>query len=103
MSLISLFECKHLVPFVFLCLAIIGISSIAVRKNCQNCMSFHLSLMSPPSAGTADGAGPGHSQDKKPGLEYQPGEQVSLKERLAMYQAAVTKKETGGSSSAAVR
>lgn len=56
-----------------------------------------------PSAGSADGAGPGLSQDKKPGLEYQPGEQVSLKERLAMYQAAVTKKETSGSTSAAVR
>lgn len=52
------------------------------------------------AAGGADSAGPGQPQDKRPGVEYQPGEQVSLKERLAMYQAAVTKKETGGSSSA---
>lgn len=56
-----------------------------------------------PSAGSTDRAAPGQPPDKKPGVEYQPGEQVSLKERLAMYQAAVTKKETSASSSAAVR
>lgn len=55
------------------------------------------------AAGSTDRPGSGHPQDQKPCVEYQPGEQVSLKERLAMYQAAVTKKETGSSSSAAVR
>lgn len=76
---------------------------IAARKNCQVCISFHTSFVPLPSAGRVDRAAPGQPQDKKPGVEYQPGEQVSLKERLAMYQAAVTKKETSGSSSAAVR
>lgn len=55
------------------------------------------------AAGSTDRSGSGHPQDQKPCVEYQPGEQVSLKERLAMYQAAVTKKETSSSSSAAVR
>lgn len=43
----------------------------------------------------------GHPQDWV--AEYQQTEPVSVKERMAMYQAAVSKKETDGSSSAMVR
>lgn len=42
-------------------------------------------------------------KDWAPSDEHQQSEPVSVKERLAIYQAAVTKKETSGSSSAAVR
>ncbi|KAM6892869.1 uncharacterized protein PEZ65_022931 [Lycodopsis pacificus] len=42
----------------------------------------------------------GRPEDRAPSAEDQEGEPVSVKERLAMYQAAVSKKETGGSSSA---
>ncbi|XP_074483863.1 uncharacterized protein xirp2a isoform X1 [Sebastes fasciatus] len=51
---------------------------------------------------SAAGAGrstPGRPEDRAPDAEDQEGEPVSVKERLAMYQAAVSKKET---SSAAV-
>lgn len=55
------------------------------------------------------GAGsPGRSRSGLPeeralSAEDQEAESVSVKERLAMYQAAVSKKETNSSSSAAVR
>lgn len=55
------------------------------------------------AAGSADRSWSGHPQDWAPCAEYQQTEPVSVKERLAMYQAAVTKKETSSSSSAAVR
>lgn len=45
----------------------------------------------------------GRSEDRAPSAEDQEAEPVSVKERLAMYQAAVSKKETSSSSSAAVR
>lgn len=47
----------------------------------------------------------GRSKSGRPeeGTEDQEAEPVSVKERLAMYQAAVSKKEAGSSSSAAVR
>ncbi|XP_056286874.1 xin actin-binding repeat-containing protein 2 isoform X3 [Pseudoliparis swirei] len=44
----------------------------------------------------------GRPEDGAPSAEDQEGEPVSVKERRAMYQAAVSKKESGGSSSAAV-
>lgn len=51
---------------------------------------------------------PGRSKSERPeeralSAEDQEAEPVSVKERLAMYQAAVSKKETSSSSSAAVR
>nr|XP_046238424.1 xin actin-binding repeat-containing protein 2 [Scatophagus argus] len=54
------------------------------------------------SAGSSNKSRAGHPQDWAPGVEDQEAEPVSVKERLAMYQAAVTKKETSSSSSAAV-
>ncbi|XP_078099947.1 uncharacterized protein xirp2a [Sander vitreus] len=54
---------------------------------------------------SADSAGKstsGRPKDRAPGAEEQEDEPVSVKERLAMYQAAVSKKETSSSSSAAV-
>ncbi|XP_029372361.1 xin actin-binding repeat-containing protein 2 isoform X2 [Echeneis naucrates] len=44
----------------------------------------------------------GLSEDRAPSAEDQEAELVSVKERLAMYQAAVSKKETSASSSAAM-
>ncbi|KAL6115515.1 xirp2 [Pungitius sinensis] len=43
---------------------------------------------------------PGHPEDRAPSAEDQEGEPVSVKERLAMYQAAVSKKESASSSAA---
>ncbi|XP_031707845.1 xin actin-binding repeat-containing protein 2 isoform X1 [Anarrhichthys ocellatus] len=54
------------------------------------------------SAGSEGRSTAGHPDDSSPSAEDQEGEPVSVKERLAMYQAAVSKKETGGFSSAAV-
>ncbi|KAF3706376.1 Xin actin-binding repeat-containing protein 2 Beta-xin Cardiomyopathy-associated protein 3 Xeplin [Channa argus] len=54
---------------------------------------------------SADSAGrskPGHPEDTALNAEDQGAELVSVKERLAMYQAAVSKKETSSSSSAAI-
>ncbi|XP_031147423.1 xin actin-binding repeat-containing protein 2 isoform X1 [Sander lucioperca] len=54
---------------------------------------------------SADSAGrstSGRPKDRAPSAEEQEDEPVSVKERLAMYQAAVSKKETSSSSSAAV-
>lgn len=45
----------------------------------------------------------GHPEDRAPSAKDQEAEPVSVKERLAMYQAAVSKKEGTTSSSAAVR
>ncbi|XP_035533353.1 xin actin-binding repeat-containing protein 2 isoform X1 [Morone saxatilis] len=54
------------------------------------------------SAGSPGRSRSGHPQDWAPGAEDQETEPVSVKERLAMYQAAVSKKETSSSSSAAM-
>ncbi|XP_030013816.1 xin actin-binding repeat-containing protein 2 isoform X2 [Sphaeramia orbicularis] len=60
------------------------------------------------SAGSAGRSGSGRSEDRlsqgnrAPSAEDQEAESVSVKERLAMYQAAVSKKETSSSSSAAM-
>ncbi|KAF1371643.1 hypothetical protein PFLUV_G00270590 [Perca fluviatilis] len=54
---------------------------------------------------SADSAGrstSGRPKDRAPSAKEQEDEPVSVKERLAMYQAAVSKKETSSSSSAAV-
>ena len=55
------------------------------------------------AAGSANRSRSGPPQDWAPSAEDQETESVSVKERLAMYQAAVTKKDTSSSSSAAVR
>lgn len=54
------------------------------------------------AAGSAGRSRAGLPEDWAPS-EDQETEPVSVKERLAMYQAAVTKKDTSSSSSAAVR
>ncbi|XP_070786627.1 xin actin-binding repeat-containing protein 2 [Enoplosus armatus] len=53
------------------------------------------------SAGSARRSRSGRPEDWAPSAEDQGGEPVSVKERLAMYQAAVSKKEASSSSSAA--
>ncbi|XP_070711552.1 xin actin-binding repeat-containing protein 2 [Pempheris klunzingeri] len=68
--------------------------------------STHHTMASPTdatlSAGSAGKSRSGHPKDRAPSIEDQEGEPVSVKERLAMYQAAVSKKETSSSSSAAM-
>lgn len=63
-------------------------------------------MASPPdntlSAGSPGRSRSGYPQDWASSAEEQDTEPVSVKERLAMYQAAVTKKDTSSSSSAAV-
>ncbi|XP_055358514.1 xin actin-binding repeat-containing protein 2 isoform X2 [Betta splendens] len=54
------------------------------------------------SAGSADKSKSGRPEESTLSAEDQEVEPVSVKERLAMYQAAVSKKETSSSSSAAV-
>lgn len=55
------------------------------------------------AAGGAGRAKSGQPEERALSVEDQEAEPVSVKERLAMYQAAVSKKETSSSSSAAVR
>lgn len=55
------------------------------------------------AAGSGSRSRSGHPEEKAPGGEDQEAEQVSVKERMAMYQAAVSSKESGASSSAVVR
>lgn len=55
------------------------------------------------AAGSAGRSSSGRPEDRAPRAEDQEAEPVSVKERLAMYQAAVSKKEASSSSSAAVR
>ncbi|XP_029302137.1 LOW QUALITY PROTEIN: xin actin-binding repeat-containing protein 2-like [Cottoperca gobio] len=54
------------------------------------------------SASSAGRSTSGRPEDRAPSAEEQEDEPVSVKERLAMYQAAVSKKEISSSSSAAV-
>ncbi|XP_044044208.1 xin actin-binding repeat-containing protein 2 isoform X2 [Siniperca chuatsi] len=54
------------------------------------------------SAGSAARSGSDRPEYRAPSAEDQEAETVSVKERLAMYQAAVSKKEAGSSSSAAI-
>lgn len=51
----------------------------------------------------AAGSAGRHPKERAPSAEDQEAESVSVKERLAMYQAAVSKKESSSSSSAVVR
>lgn len=55
------------------------------------------------AAGSRSRSRSGHPEEKAAGGEDQEAEQVSVKERLAMYQAAVSSKESSASSSAVVR
>ncbi|XP_022068574.2 xin actin-binding repeat-containing protein 2-like [Acanthochromis polyacanthus] len=68
--------------------------------------SAHQTMASPQDAALSAGsAGPsrsGRPEDRPPSAEDQEAEPVSVKERLAMYQAAVSKKESSSSSSAAM-
>nr|XP_019960731.1 PREDICTED: LIM domain and actin-binding protein 1-like [Paralichthys olivaceus] len=54
------------------------------------------------SAGSPGRPGSGRPEERAPSAEDQEAEPVSVKERLAMYQAAVSKKETSASCSTAM-
>ncbi|CAG5933522.1 unnamed protein product [Menidia menidia] len=68
--------------------------------------THHATMASPQDAtlpaGGASGSRPGRPEERAPSSEDPETEPVSLKERLAMYQAAVSSREAGGSSSAAM-
>ncbi len=71
------------------------------RTNTYNCHFFVFYVCV--AAGSAGRSSSGRPEDRAHSTEDQEAELVSVKERLAMYQAAVSKKETSSSSSAAVR
>lgn len=75
-------------------------------ETCSTCSKspFNLlCLVCLPAAGSLGRSRSGRPEERPLSVGDPDSEQVSVKERLAMYQAAVSKKETSGPGSAAVR
>ncbi|XP_077958280.1 uncharacterized protein xirp2a isoform X1 [Gasterosteus aculeatus] len=87
--------------------AVVNVEGAAVQPSSSKRGSSGILAHTSPSTGRTMAAlcgegrsAPGHPEDGAPSGEDQEGEPVSVKERLAMYQAAVSKKESASSSAA---